>query len=64
MVLMNRRPHPLTRLAATALLLASTLGALCLLAGCKTPERSGVAADGQVVEHKVFYEGWGWSKGS
>jgi hypothetical protein len=32
-------------------------------AGCGAPGmKSSGDADGEPVEHKVFYEGWGWKK--
>jgi hypothetical protein len=41
------------------------LGLLCtfglLLAGCASGPMSSADADSGPVDHKVFYEGWGWS---
>lgn len=40
---------------------------LCVLASAMpscSSEKMGMSAQGEPVEHKVFYEGWGWSKKS
>jgi hypothetical protein len=46
--------------AAIRILLLGSLG--WLITSCSSGPRMGMDAEGQPVEHKVFYEGWGWSK--
>ena len=48
--------------AAGRLLLLVSLG--FLVASCSSAPKMGMDAEGVPVEHKVFYEGWGWSKSS
>jgi len=48
-------------IAGRSLLLA-ILG--LLVSSCSSGPKMGMDAEGQPVEHKVFYEGWGWKKKS
>ena len=45
---------------AGRMLLLVSLG--LLMASCSSGPKMGMDAEGVPVEHKVFYEGWGWSK--
>ena len=55
--------RPVAPLSRTILLcLLAVLGMLMVGASCSSGPKMGMDAEGQPVEHKVFYEGWGWRK--